>query len=222
MSKIFEIYLTSPFFSYKYNNYLSTTHIYLQDESNKIINKKAFFNSSIYRFISIDFDTHIRFFYKKDETKYLDAKRVMNILNNDKEKAILRADVFPYLQEKLYLNYENYDFAKHSMVIGASGTGKSKLISYMIKEISKNNYNKLKYKVVVIDPHAAIEEDIGGLSNTKVIDFKTEENSINLFENSSEDIIACAESIMAIFKNIIADKYNSRLEEFLDIVYICY
>lgn len=31
----------------------------------------------------------------------------------------------------------------------------------------------MKYKVVVIDPHSSLEEDIGGLENTKVIDFES-------------------------------------------------
>lgn len=85
----------------------------------------------------------------------------------------------------------------------------------MIKKLSQNSYNKLKYKVVVIDPHAAIEEDIGGLEGSDVIDFKTDESSMNLFTNSSEDILSSTESIISIFKNIIADKYNSKLERVL-------
>ena len=55
------------------------------------------------------------------------------MLNSDKEKALLKANVFPYLQEELYLKHTDYEFSKHSVVIGASGTGKSKLISSMIK-----------------------------------------------------------------------------------------
>lgn len=203
------------FFTYKHDNYLSTTHFYLKNEEGKIIKRKVFWNSEIYKFISVDFSTHIRFFYQKSEAKYLDTKKVINVLSSDRENAILKANVFPYLQEDLYLNYKNYDFAKHSIVIGASGTGKSKLISSMIKNLSQNKSNKLNYKVVVIDPHAALEEDIGGLEDTDVIDFKTEESSINLFTNSSEDIISMTESIISIFKNIIADRYNSKLERVL-------
>ena len=142
-----------------------------------MIRKKIFFNSNISKFISVDFSTHIRFFYQKNEAKYLDTKKVINILSSNKENAILKADVFPYLQDELYLNYNNYDFSKHSIVIGASGTGKSKLISSIIKNLSQTKSNKLKYKIVVIDPHAAIEDDIGGLEDTDVIDFKTEESS---------------------------------------------
>lgn len=203
------------FFTYKQNNYLSTTHFYLKSEEGKIINRKVFWNSEIYKFISIDFNTHIRFFYQKNEAKYLDTKKVINVLSSNKEKAILKADVFPYLQNELYLNYKNYDFAKHSIVVGASGTGKSKLISSIIKDLSQNSENKLKYKVVIIDPHSAMKDDIGGLKDTHIIDFETEESSIDLFTNSCKDIISMTEAIISIFKSIIADKYNSKLERVL-------
>lgn len=202
-------------YPYQYDNYFAKTFFYFKSSDGKMIKKKVLGNDEVYKFISVDFDTHIRFFYQKNEAKYLDTKKVLNVLSSDKQNAILNANVFPYLQEDLYLNYTNYDFSKHSIVIGASGTGKSKLVSSLVKKISQNNYNKLKYKVVVIDPHAALEEDIGGLDNTNVIDFKTEESSINLFVNSSEEILSSTESIISIFKNIIADRYNSKLERVL-------
>ena len=196
-------------FPHNHHNYLSTTHLYLENEEEKIVNRKLFLNSSIYNFVSIDFDTHVRFFYQKNEDKYLDTKKVMNVLTSDKENAIIEADVFPYLQDKLYLNYKNYDFDKHSIVIGSSGTGKSKLICSLIKKLSQSKSNKMKYKVIVIDPHSAIEDDIGGLEDTDVIDFKTEESSVNMFVNSTDDIISEVESIMSIFKNIIADRIQN-------------
>jgi len=202
------------FYPYKRNNYFSTTKIYLEGEE-KTIRKKLFGNYGINEFISIDFETYTRFFYQKDEEKYLDIGKVVNFLDSREDNAILKANAFPYLQEDLYLNCENYDFAKHSLVVGASGTGKSKLISTMIKNLSKNSPNKLKYKIVVIDPHAAMENDIGGLEKTNVIDFKSEESSINLFENCGEDILAITEASLSIFKNIIADRYNSKLERVL-------
>ncbi len=85
----------------------------------------------------------------------------------------------------------------------------------MVKNLSNDSYNKFKYKIVIIDPHSSIEEDIGGLDYCSVIDFKTEETSINLFLNGTQDIISSTESIISIFKNIIADRYNSRLERVL-------
>ena len=136
LQKIKNVKIT--FWAYKHNNYFSTTHIFLKNEDGKIINRKVFLNNEIYKFVSIDFSTHIRFFYEKSEAKYLDTKKVINALASNKENAILKADVFPYLQEELYLNLRNYDFAKHSVVIGASGTGKSKLISSIVKNLSQN------------------------------------------------------------------------------------
>lgn len=203
------------FFPYKCDNYLSTTHLYLEDDFGNVIDKKVFLNSEIYNFISLDFSTHIRFLYSKNEAKYLNPKKIINLLSSDKNNAILRADVFPYLQDELYLNYTNYDFATHSLVVGASGTGKTKLISSMIKNMSYNTQNKLNYKIVVIDPHDSIKEDIGGLEESCVIDFKTSDKSVNLFVNSTSDILATTESIISILKNIIADRYNSKLERVL-------
>ena len=179
MQKLKKVKIT--FYPYKYDNYLSTTYIYLETIDNKLI----------------------------------ETKKTLNILNSDKERSILKVDAFPYLQEELYLKHTDYDFDKHSVVIGASGTGKSKMMSSIIKNLSNDSNNKYKYKIVVIDPHSAMEEDIGGLESTKVVDFKTEEDSINLFMNGTEDILSSTESIIDIFKNIIADRYNSRLERVL-------
>lgn len=203
------------FFPYKCDNYLSTTHLYLKDEYGNTLDKKVFLNSEIYKFISIDFSTHVRFLYKKNEAKYLNPKKIISLLSSDNKNAVLKADVFPYLQDDLYLNYTNYDFFSHSLVVGASGTGKTKLISSMIKNLSYNVQNKLNYKIVVIDPHDSIKEDIGGLEDTSIIDFKSKNKSVDLFVNSTSDILATTESIISIFKNIIADRYNSKLERVL-------
>ncbi len=213
MQKLKNVEIT--FYPYKYNNYLSTTKMYLKTSENKCIKRKVFGNSRIYEFVSVDFKLHTRFFYNKNEARYLETKKALNLLSGKKEKALLKVDVFPYLQEELYLQHNDFDFAKHSVVIGASGTGKSKFISSMIKKISNDSQNNFKYKIVVIDPHSAMEEDIGGLPNCGVVDFKTEEDSINLFVNGSEDILSATESIISIFKNIIADRYNSKLERVL-------
>lgn len=213
LQKLNKIKIT--FYPYKYNNYLSTTHIYLETANNKLIRKKVLLNSKIYEFLSVNFGIHTRFYYQKNTARYLETKKTLNILSGDSEKSILKVDAFPYLQEELYLKHTNYDFDKHSIVIGASGTGKSKMLSTLIKNLSSDNNNKFKYKIVVIDPHCAMEEDIGGLESTKVIDFKTEEDSINLFMNGTDDILSGTESIIDIFKNVIADRYNSRLERVL-------
>ena len=202
------------FYPYKSDNFFSKTYFYIEKINGNIIKRRALGNYSIHKFINVDFGTHIRFFYKKSEAKYLDIQKVINVLSNDKEHAVISANIFPYLQENLYLDYRNYDFNKHSIVFGASGTGKTKLMCSIIKNLSDNIDNRLKYKVVIIDPHCAIEDDIGGIPSSRVIDFK-DDDGVNLFVNSTDDILASVESIISIFKNLIADRYNAKLERVL-------
>lgn len=73
----------------------------------------------------------------------------------------------------------------------------------------------MKYKVVVIDPHSSLEEDIGGLENTKVIDFESKKNSIDLFMNSKENIVSESEVLLTLFKSLMDKEYNSKLERVL-------
>ena len=73
--------------------------------------------------------------------------------------------------------------------------------------------NSDDYKVVVIDPHASIEKDIGGLDRTKVIDFFNE--SCDLFLSSSSDIVIKNELLLSVFKNLMKDGYNLKLERVL-------
>lgn len=162
--------------------------------------------------LSIDFDGNKRYFYK-GAPKYLDINKSLHLLNTDSASSILKVDTFPYLQGDFYLNQNNYSFNKHSIVMGSSGTGKSKFISLLIHNIYKNINLKQQYKVVVIDPHAALESDIGGIG--KVIDFKSKRNSIDLFSNSNDDIISNTELLMELFKSIIGSQFNSKLERVL-------
>ena len=162
--------------------------------------------------LSIDFEGNKRYFYKK-VPKYLDINKILHLLNTDSNNSLLSIDTFPYLQGKFYLNQNSYNFDKHSIIIGSSGSGKSKFISLLINNINKNDNLKQKYKVVVIDPHAALKQDIGGIG--KVIDFKDDYSSIDLFINNDDDIVASTELLLDLFKSLIADQFNSKLERVL-------
>lgn len=162
--------------------------------------------------LSIDFDGNKRYFYK-NAPKYLDINKILHLLNTDPHSSILKIDTFPYLQGNFYLNQNSYNFDKHSIVLGSSGCGKSKFISLLINNIYKNRNLRQRYRVVVIDPHASLENDIGGIS--KVIDFKNSLDSINLFINNSDDVISSTELLLELLKSLIADQYNSKLERVL-------
>lgn len=162
--------------------------------------------------LAIDFDGNKRYFYKKSP-KYLDISKSLHLFNTDIQNALLKIDTFPYIQGDFYLSQTNFDFDKHSIIIGSSGSGKSKFISSLIKNIAKNNYLNKNYKVVVIDPHAALENDIGGLG--KVIDFNTDTNTIDLFINNDSNIVSNTEVLLDLFKSLISDEYNSKIERVL-------
>lgn len=194
--------------------YRFNTRLYFETKNKKLIKRKAIF-SIPYQILSIDFSRYNRFFYKKDGTKYLDIQKTMHILKDEKNNAFLKVNTFPYLVEDYYLHLNQYDFDKHSMIIGSSGTGKSKLISSLIMNLSKNEEYRRKYKVVVIDPHAELKNDVGGIETTKVLDFEKAKNSFNLFMRSSKDLIVTTELILSLFQTLMADQYNSKLERVL-------
>lgn len=198
---------------YKKDNYLSSTKLIFKTKYNNI-SKKAIFNIP-HIFLSIDFSKHTRFIHKKNIKKYLNIEKSLSLFESDQKNSILKIDAFPYLTDDYYLNLNNYDFDKHSMIIGGSGTGKSKLITLLVDNISKNYEYKNKYKIVVIDPHCSLENEIGGLDNTKVIDFKSNKNSIDLFKSEKKNVVSETENLLDTLKSLIADEYNSKLERVL-------
>ncbi|MCI8965819.1 MAG: ATP-binding protein [Clostridia bacterium] len=200
---------------FKQNNYITKTHLYFGNDEKIFYKRKAvFFIPHIA--ISIDYTKHNRFLYKKDGVKYLKIQKSVKIFNKEKNNDdILEINAFPYFEEKYYLNINDYDFNKHSLIVGASGSGKSKLIASFIERIYENKAIRDDYKIVVIDPHSSLEEDIGGMESLKIIDMKSTETSMNLLSNKSENVSSNTEILMTIFKTILGEEYNSRLERVL-------
>ena len=181
-------------------------------EKNNVIKKYIAFLTIAGNLLSVDFDKEKRFFYKSTP-KYLDISKILHLVKSEKTNALLKIDTFPYLQGDFYIDNNSFTFNKHSIIMGSSGCGKSKFISSFINNIYKNDYLRQLYRVVVIDPHAALEEDIGGIG--KVLDFKRKIDSIDLFINSNDDIVASVELLLDLFKSLISDSYNSKLERVL-------
>lgn len=165
-------------------------------------------------FLSINFDMNKRFFYSKTP-KYFKIEKQLNLLKNNSDSAILKIDTFPYLQGDFYLNQNSYQFNRHSLILGSSGSGKSKLISLLVNNINQNLEERFKYKIVIIDPHASLENDIGGINDSKVIDFDSDDDSISLFSQTSKDFVSQTELFLDLFKTLIAEQYNSKLERVL-------
>ena len=198
---------------------------FIKISKNRIINSSSMFirkgnilkkffipYSSPQSILSVDFEGNKRYFYKKIPS-YLEIKKILHLLSSDKLSSILSVDTFPYFKDSFYINQNSYSFDKHSIILGSSGSGKSKFISTIIYNLYKNSYYKNNYKVVLIDPHASLEKDIGGIG--EVIDFNSIENSINLFTNDTTDVVVSTEILLELFKSLINNQYNSKLERVL-------
>ena len=204
------LYLEISFLKLFENKIKSKIKFYLN--KNGSIKKYNVIFASPISILSVDFEGNKRYFYKSSP-KYLEINKILHLLNTDSNNALLSVDTFPYLQGNFYLNLNNFSFDKHSIIMGSSGCGKSKFISLLINNINKNESIRQKYKVVVIDPHATLENDIGGIG--KVIDFKSNLDSIDLFINNNDDIVASTETLLDLLKSLIAEQYNSKLERVL-------
>lgn len=203
-------YLKIRFFKLGEDKVLSKIYIYL--EKNGVLKKHKILFSLPITLLSIDYEGNKRYFYKSIP-KYFDINKILPLLSKEPQSSLLKIDTFPYLDGNYYLNQKSIDFFKHSIIFGASGCGKSKFISSFIENIYRNDVLKNEYKIVVIDPHASLEEDIGGLG--KVIDFKHELDSLDLFNNSCDDIISSTELLVDLFKSLFLDQYNPKLERVL-------
>lgn len=203
-------YLEIKFLKLFEDKILSKTKYYVNKEEK--IKKYKTILTLPQNILSADFEGNKRYFYKS-VPKYLDINKITHLLTTDVTHALFSIDTFPYLQGNFYLNQNNFNFAKHSIILGSSGSGKSKFISLFIHNIYKNEFLKQKYKIVVIDPHASLEQDIGGIGN--VIDFKSTQDSLDLFINHAEDIVESTELLLDLLKSLIADKYNTKLERVL-------
>lgn len=159
--------------------------------------------------LSIDFNKNPNYLYTKTP-KYLNLEKSLQFFSSEKQNAIFQLESYPYFSGNYYLPLSAYDFTKHTLVVGASGSGKTKFLSTFIKEASSQYHQNVR--LLVIDPHDALRQEIGGLPKTKVFDFSTTNTSINLFNASSRDIIASIDTVLSLIKTLIGSQYNAKLE----------
>lgn len=162
--------------------------------------------------LSVDFSKTKNFTYKKIP-KYLNLDKVAKLLGQTPSHNLLEVDPFPYSTNPAYLDLEQYDFAKHSLILGGSGMGKSKFLATMIHQIYLKH--PAEYQIVIIDPHDALKQDLAHIPNRIVVDFTTPKTSIDLFATRVQSISANIELMLGLFQSLIADNYNSRLERVL-------
>jgi len=164
--------------------------------------------------LAFDFTANPKYMRVK-QPQYLNIQKSLDTLHSTKEGAIFEVDTFPYLPKNYFLTLDSYDFAMHSFIIGASGSGKSKLISLFIQKLFARPENYEKYRVVVIDPHASLENDLQHINGNNIIRFKNGDDSAELFAGAGTDISAATELTGTLFKSLLADQYSPKLERVL-------
>lgn len=193
---------------------ITHTYLYFQDAGkNWTVNHKVagVFPSFLF---AVDFEANTRYLRKK-VSKYLDIQKTLHIMQSENLGSIFEVDTFPYLPRNYYLNLSSYDFDKHSFIIGASGSGKSKLITLMIDKLANSPGLKQNYRLIVIDPHASLESDLKGIQDSTVINFKSQNDGAELFGGAGTDISAATELTGTLFKSLLNEQHNPKLERVL-------
>ncbi len=169
----------------------------------------TFFPSNL---LAVDFSNNPRYM-KKNISKYLNIEKALNLLNTTNVDALFEVNTFPFAASNYFLNLTSYDFDKHSFIIGASGSGKSKFISLFVDRLARTQL-KMNYRVIVIDPHAVIADDFAHIPDTKIVSFG-KHDSTELFAGAGTDLTAATELTATLFKSLLADQFSARLDRLL-------
>ncbi len=192
---------------------LSRLHFYFKNPDGSFsVNKKTMlrFPSHLLR---INFDENARYL-RKEFPKYINIEKALPVLSPTDNNALLSVNTFPYFANDYYLNLLDYEFDKHSFIIGASGSGKSKFIELLVDRISKTSY-KNNYRVLVIDPHASLGEDMKNIEDSQVIDFSGD-GAPELFGDAEKtDVSASTELTTTLMKSLLSDQFNPKVERVL-------
>lgn len=160
---------------------------------------------------AIDFTTNTRYL-RKSTPRYLNIEKSLYMLSSEHLSPLVEVETFPYQPRNYFLNLPSYEFDKHSFIIGATGSGKSKLISLYVDRIYRTAL-KNNYRIVIIDPHASLAQDFDYLRDKRVINFSGE--STGLFPDAATDVSAATELTSTLFKSLLGDQYTPRLERLL-------
>lgn len=163
--------------------------------------------------IAVNFRENEKYTYKKF-SKHLDIQKSLHILKSDPIDALMEVETYPYMPQNAFLNLNSYDFDKHSLIIGASGSGKSKFIGLFADRLLRSPMAQ-GYRIVVIDPHAALESDLGTLPNSNVIRFSSRDDSTELFADGNTDIAASTELTLKLFESLLGKNYTTHVERLL-------
>lgn len=180
--------------------------LYFYDEKKRSFLFKRGYRRIPFEFLCLNFDRSIKY-KKKIIPPFLKLnKTILSLMQ--KEKSFIEVLGFPYTNHPGYFPLTSFQFDRNTLIVGQTGSGKSKLIEIIVNELSKNNLEGL-YSIVVIDPHASLHWE--GLGKKSIsIDFLND--SCDLFLNCFEPKSA-TELTLLLFQSLV--EVNSNMERFL-------
>lgn len=193
------------------SKFLVRSNLYFKDKAGYWTKSSRLLHVFPAQLLSVDFANNSRYL-KKTAPKYLNIEKSLHMLVSDKTDALFEIDTFPYFAHNYYLNLAKYEFDRHSFIIGASGSGKSKLISLIVDRLSRTAL-KMSYRVVVIDPHDSIAGDFSHIEGSQVVNFNNQ--STELFAGAEVDITAATELTATLFKSLLSDQFNPKVDRTL-------
>ncbi len=185
---------------------VTTGKLYFKTAAGTYTLGSKLFNFFPAKLLTVDFKQNTKYL-KKTPPKYLNIEKTLHILDSAPANALFEIDTFPYFSHNYYLNIHNYEFDKHSFIIGASGSGKSKFIELFVDRIRQTSA-AMNYRIVVIDPHASL--DLQHIPQSTTINFSGE--TTELFPGAGTDTTAATELTSTLFKSLLADQFNPKLE----------
>ena len=195
-------------FSIVHLSKISRVRIYYKQQNQ--IYHSAFVVAIPAQLLSFDFSNPHGYQYKKiPQTLRFD--KIVPFLSLSSDHAILK--IPENFHQDYFLTPSGFDFATHSLILGESGSGKSKFVAHLIEEIY--NTSSDSYHIVVFDPHDSLKHDFTNIDSQKILNFNSPKNSINLFISDRKNQASNAELFLSLMRSLMRESFNSRLERVL-------
>lgn len=160
------------------------------------------------KLLAINFNRSVNY-KKKSVPLFLKLQKTAHLFRKSAEDSFLEVLGFPYLPRNEYFPLPAFEFNKHSLIVGQTGTGKSKLIELFVQQVARQGKAD-DYSIVVLDPHAALYSDF--VTESMNIDFMR--TACSLFSTAGDANIS-TELTLLLFKTVVRDQFNPKMERVL-------
>ena len=207
--KSLELYRVSFHFKKSLMIYTCPTRFYFENGEGEVCSKKkGYTNLKASKLLEVDFLKSTNY-KKKNIPLYLKLQKNTHLFSDKKEEGFMEVLGFPYFSKPKYYSIKAFEANKHSLIVGQTGTGKSKLLELLIKQMLKNGMQN-EYSIIVLDPHAVMYSEF--VAEAANIDFIR--NACSLFTSKADSKVSTELTIM-LFKSVLKDQFNPKMERLL-------